>query len=84
MTSGRDGEPDVAGWSTWGNGAGDTYGAHSHPYRKTLQCLEGSIVFHLPTGDVTLVAGEELVLDPATVHSATVGPDGVRCRERHG
>lgn len=71
------------GWSTWGNGPGDTYAAHSHPYTKRLQCVQGSIVFHLPTGDVTLTVGDELVVDRGTLHSATVGPDGVRCRERH-
>jgi quercetin dioxygenase-like cupin family protein len=69
--------------SAWSNGPGDRYGPHSHPYRKVLCCLEGSIVFHLPTSDETLSTGQRLVIEPGTVHSATVGPAGVRCAEAH-
>ncbi|HVA05767.1 MAG TPA: hypothetical protein VNG12_03395 [Acidimicrobiales bacterium] len=43
--------------SEWSNGAGYTYGTHAHPYKKILCCLEGSIVFHLVDGDVSLSAG---------------------------
>jgi quercetin dioxygenase-like cupin family protein len=67
--------------SVWGNGPGDRYGVHSHPYRKVLGCLEGSIVFHLPEENVELGAGQRLTIDPETPHSATVGPGGVRCAE---
>jgi quercetin dioxygenase-like cupin family protein len=70
--------------ATWSNGPGDRYATHAHPYRKTLCCLSGSIVFHTPDGDVELRAGDRLVLEPGTPHSATVGPDGVRCAEAHG
>jgi quercetin dioxygenase-like cupin family protein len=77
----RGGARDV---TTWSNGPGDRYDAHHHAYRKTLRCVEGSIVFHLAAGDVELVAGDELVIDAGTEHSATVGPDGVRCAEVHG
>jgi len=70
--------------TTWSNGPHYRYGSHSHPYRKTLCCLEGSIVFHTPDGDIALEAGERLVLDPGTPHAASVGPDGVRCAEAHG
>lgn len=76
---GREGRPV----SEWSNGPGDAYGAHSHPYEKLLCCLEGSIVFHLADGDVALSAGERMVLPPGVVHSATVGPAGVRCAEAH-
>ena len=69
--------------SEWSNAAGDTYAAHAHPYRKILCCLEGSIVFHLAEGDVTLSPGDRLVVEPGTEHSATVGPSGVRCLEAH-
>ena len=69
---------------TWSNEPGYRYGEHSHPYRKTLCCVSGSIVFHTPGGDVELRAGERLVLDPHTPHAATVGPGGVRCAEAHG
>ncbi|HAM00733.1 MAG TPA: cupin [Acidimicrobiaceae bacterium] len=70
--------------SRWSNEPGYRYSEHTHPYRKTLCCLEGSIVFHTPDGDVTLEAGERLVLQPGTPHAASVGPDGVRCAEAHG
>lgn len=70
--------------TTWSNDPGYVYGSHSHPYRKTLCCLSGSIVFHAPGGDLELAAGDRLVLEPGTAHGATVGPDGVRCSEAHG
>ena len=65
----------------WGNGPGERYGWHDHPYHKTLVCLAGSIVFHTDDGDVSLSAGDVLELEPGTRHAATVGPDGVRCAE---
>lgn len=67
----------------WSNAAGDRYSAHSHPYKKILCCLQGSIVFHLTDRDVTLGAGDQLVLDPGVEHSATVGQSGVHCAEAH-
>ena len=76
--------PAGAAAQEWSNGPGERYAPHRHPYRKTLRCLQGSIVFHVPDGDVELRAGDELVLEPETVHSATVGPAGVRCVEEHG
>jgi quercetin dioxygenase-like cupin family protein len=69
--------------SAWANGPGDRYGPHSHPYRKFLCCLDGSIVFHTPKGDIALKNGDRLVLDAGTRHSATVGTTGVRCAEAH-
>jgi mannose-6-phosphate isomerase-like protein (cupin superfamily) len=66
---------------SWGNGAGDIYGRHSHGYHKVLFCLEGSITFHLPEGDVELGAGDRLDLEPGTEHAATVGPEGCSCVE---
>jgi len=65
----------------WGNGPGDTYQAHSHAYHKVLFCLDGGITFHTDDGDVDLVAGDRLDLEPGTVHSATVGPSGCDCVE---
>lgn len=65
----------------WGIGPGDTYGWHDHRYHKVLLCLSGSIVFHTRDGDVKLVAGDRLDLEPGTEHSATVGPDGCECVE---
>jgi mannose-6-phosphate isomerase-like protein (cupin superfamily) len=65
----------------WGNGPGDTYAPHSHPYHKVLFCLEGSITFHLADGDVSLEGGDRLDLEPATEHSATVGAEGCSCVE---
>ncbi len=69
--------------SVWANAPGDTYAPHSHPYRKVLCCLEGSIVFHLPNGDVLLGAGDRTEIEAGTRHSASVGPEGVRCAEAH-
>lgn len=69
--------------SVWANGPGDRYAAHAHAYRKILCCLDGSIVFHLPRGDVALSGGDRLVIEPGVAHSATVGPRGVRCAEAH-
>jgi quercetin dioxygenase-like cupin family protein len=69
--------------SVWTNGPGDIYGEHTHPYRKFLCCVDGSIVFHTPDGDIELEAGDRLSLDGGTPHSATVGPMGVRCAEAH-
>jgi hypothetical protein len=65
----------------WSNGAGDTYGRHAHDAHKVLFCLEGSIVFHTPGGDVELSEGDRLDLDPGTEHAATVGPEGCSCLE---
>jgi quercetin dioxygenase-like cupin family protein len=66
---------------SWSNGPNCSYGWHDHSYHKTLICLTGSIVFHTDDGDVSLVAGDVLELEPGTRHAATVGPDGVRCAE---
>lgn len=66
---------------SWGNGPGDTYGRHAHAYHKVLFCLEGSITFHLPEGDVELGPGDRLDLEPGTEHAATVGPNGCGCVE---
>jgi hypothetical protein len=65
----------------WSNGPGDRYGWHEHPYRKVLFCVEGSITFHTDAGDVDLVAGDRLDLDPGTRHAATVGSTGCACVE---
>lgn len=70
--------------SRWGNRPGDSYAWHSHPYRKILACLSGSITFHTrDAGDVELHPGDRLVIDSGTEHAATVGPDGVECAEAH-
>lgn len=67
--------------TTWSNGPGDRYSAHSHRYHKVLYCLEGSIVFHIEGDDVQIEPGDRLDLPPGIVHAATVGPDGVVCME---
>jgi quercetin dioxygenase-like cupin family protein len=69
--------------SVWSNGPGDTYAEHTHAYKKILCCLQGSIVFHTNEGDLSLTAGDRLVLEAGTPHSATVGSLGTRCAEAH-
>ena len=71
-------EMEAAGYavSTWSNGPGDRYGAHSHAYKKVLCCLEGSIVFHTADADTSLTPGDRMVIEPGVEHSATVGPTG--------
>jgi quercetin dioxygenase-like cupin family protein len=68
---------------SWSNGPGTVYATHTHPYRKILYCLQGSIHFELlPTGkQVELHPGDRLDLPPGTAHSALVGPTGVSCVE---
>lgn len=68
---------------TWTNQPGFRYGEHSHPFHKVLFCIDGSITFHTPDGDIELEAGDRLDLPAGTPHSATVGPDGVTCMEGH-
>ena len=67
----------------WSNAPGDVYGIHSHAYRKTLFCLEGSITFSLPdySRDLELRPGDRLILPAGLRHGATVGPEGVTCIE---
>lgn len=66
---------------TWSNQPGYVYGEHEHAYHKVLICIEGSIVFHTPEGDIALIEGGRLDLPPHTPHSATVGSRGVTCME---
>lgn len=65
----------------WGNGPNYEYGWHSHGYHKVLYCVSGSIIFHTGEGNFELQAGDRLDVEPGTGHSATVGPEGVRCIE---
>jgi quercetin dioxygenase-like cupin family protein len=69
----------------WSNGPHDRYAAHSHAYEKVLYCVDGSITFVLEkTAErLLLKPGDRMVLPPGTVHSAEVGPEGVRCIEGH-
>jgi uncharacterized protein YjlB len=71
--------------SSWANGPGDSYAAHSHGYDKVVVAARGSITFHLVDvrRDIDLAAGERLELPAGTMHGATVGPSGVSCLEAH-
>lgn len=69
--------------SHWSNEPEAVYGAHSHPYRKILFCVQGSITFSFP-GDgqqVELKQGDRLILLPDVAHGAVVGHGGVVCIE---
>lgn len=67
--------------SEWSNDPGAEYGAHDHPRHKVLYCIEGSIVFRTSEGETALGPGDRLDLPAGTVHTATVGTDGVTCWE---
>jgi quercetin dioxygenase-like cupin family protein len=69
----------------WGNGPGDRYAGHRHPYDKVIVCVRGSITFGLPGrgGNITLEAGDRLELPADTDHDAVVGSAGVTCLEAH-
>jgi quercetin dioxygenase-like cupin family protein len=71
--------------SEWGNGPGDIYAAHRHDYDKVLVAAHGAITFRLNEidRDVELRTGDRLELPAGTLHSATVGSDGVSCLEAH-
>lgn len=66
---------------TWSNQPGFVYSEHQHPYHKVLFCVDGSITFHTPAGDIELEPGDRLDLPSGTPHSATVGAEGVTCME---
>ena len=76
-------EAEAHGCYAWSDGPGTTYRAHTHPNRKILYCVSGSIRFDLqPEGrSVELGPGDRLDLPPNTVHAALVGPHGVSCIE---
>jgi mannose-6-phosphate isomerase-like protein (cupin superfamily) len=69
----------------WGNGPGERYGAHHHPYDKVIAVERGSIRFGLPGShdSIELAPGDRLDLPAGTIHDALVGPIGVGCLEAH-
>ncbi len=69
--------------SVWENGAGYSYATHSHPYKKVLCCLQGSITFRTDNAEIQLAEGDRMTLESHVSHSAVVGPSGVRCAEAH-
>ncbi len=75
---------EADGCYSWSNGPGDRYSQHTHGYQKILYCVEGSIIFQLQDRDIELHAGDRMVLEPGTVHSAVVGPRGCSCIEGRG
>lgn len=66
---------------SWSNRANYFYEAHSHDYDKVLYCVQGEVTFHMSDGDIVLHPGQRLDIPAGTRHSATVGPDGVKCME---
>jgi quercetin dioxygenase-like cupin family protein len=68
---------------TWANGPGEHYPEHRHDYDKSIEVETGSITFFVGGAAYPLREGGRLELPAGTAHAATVGPDGVRCREAH-
>lgn len=70
-------------FSRWSNGPDEVFSLHTHPYRKILYCLCGSITFTLPDAgaSVALRPGDRLILPSGVRHGALVGPEGVTCIE---
>jgi quercetin dioxygenase-like cupin family protein len=66
--------------SSWSNGPGDRYAAHSH-YNKVLYCAHGCIRFEVAGEAFDLTPGDRLDIPPGVSHSAVVGPEGVKCVE---
>lgn len=46
-----------------------------------LDCVAGSIVFHVEGDNHLLSSGDRLDIEPGTEHAASVGPQGVQCGE---
>jgi quercetin dioxygenase-like cupin family protein len=67
--------------SVWSNEPDYRYAEHSHPYRKILFCVSGSITFRTADGEFALQPGDRLDVEAGTTHGAVVGPDGVTCIE---
>ncbi len=65
----------------WSNAPHVVYAEHTHDRDKLLFCIEGSIVFDTPDGEISMTPGDRLDLPGGTRHSAVVGPDGVTCWE---
>jgi quercetin dioxygenase-like cupin family protein len=67
----------------WSDGPDAVYASHTHPYRKILYCLRGSIRFDLVAGgeSIVLEPGDRLELATGTPHAAVVGRGGVTCVE---
>jgi hypothetical protein len=51
---------------------------------EVIEIFEGSVVFQMPDGPVTLEAGDRLTIPKGTRHSFKSGPDGFRGRGTYG
>ena len=69
----------------WSSSPGEIYDAYAYPFHRIIYVVDGSATFHLEnTGQqVTLYFGDRLDLPAGTIHSITVGPEGVACLEAH-
>lgn len=65
----------------WEGEPRQTYAPHHHLLAKTLWCASGHITFQVDGREVTLGAGDKMILPAGTVHSAVAGPQGVACFE---
>jgi quercetin dioxygenase-like cupin family protein len=54
---------------------------HEHAFEhEDMEVVEGSLLLKLPSGPITLAAGERLRVERGTPHSFRAGPDGVKVR----
>jgi len=62
----------------WTDEPSTHYPAHAHPRDEVLVVLEGSIAMVVETVEHELGPGDRIELTAGAVHTADVGPDGVR------
>jgi quercetin dioxygenase-like cupin family protein len=67
--------------SRWSAGPRAPFADHSHALEKVLFCIEGSITFRTPDGELAMAPGDRLDLPAGTAHSALAGRCGVVCVE---
>lgn len=60
----------------WSDPAGTVYPEHAHKGSVSLVVINGSIVFDFEGEKKEITAGQRLDVEPRSLHSAIVGPNG--------